>query len=227
MGSYSHLPADLEISERSRKFYDGTYKWDSEGFTDSDGEYHRFDCLNPATQAPTPLPPMSLGDCEGENTGGGFAALEATTKHTPPRNEAIASGGFGEPGHKGSEYLLTDENPLKSRYEEKDQSPIGSAFLSNHGFHIGSSGLQDTGLSGNGKAAERKAKQPKTSGLAQDILNKQEGEKRAKELDPNISRYPSDLSDCPSDLSDWDIGDKASNTFFTPTANFGNLYYAY
>lgn len=31
------LPADLEISPRSRKFYDGTYKWDSDGFTDERG----------------------------------------------------------------------------------------------------------------------------------------------------------------------------------------------
>lgn len=62
---------------------------------------------------------------------------------------------------------------------------------------------------------ERKAKQPRTSGLTRDILNKQEGEKRAKEPDSKISSYPSDLSDCPSDLSDWDIGDKVC-TIFSP-----------
>lgn len=59
---------------------------------------------------------MLLGDFEGENTGGGFAALEVTTKHTLPVNIAIASGGFGEPGPKSNEYHLTDENLLKSRY---------------------------------------------------------------------------------------------------------------
>jgi hypothetical protein len=34
-----HLPANIDdyITERSRKFYDGTYKWDSEGFTDETG----------------------------------------------------------------------------------------------------------------------------------------------------------------------------------------------
>lgn len=31
------LPVDIELTERSRKFYDGTYKWDSEGFTGEDG----------------------------------------------------------------------------------------------------------------------------------------------------------------------------------------------
>lgn len=31
------LPAAEALSERSRKFYDGTYSWDSEGFTDDLG----------------------------------------------------------------------------------------------------------------------------------------------------------------------------------------------
>ena len=33
----THLPADVALTEYSRKFYDGTYKWDSEGFTDETG----------------------------------------------------------------------------------------------------------------------------------------------------------------------------------------------
>ncbi|EFQ86032.1 hypothetical protein PTT_18847 [Pyrenophora teres f. teres 0-1] len=55
------LPADVAISEYSRKFYDGTYKWTSEGFIDENGG--KWDswpgCDLPA---PTPLPPMDLGD---------------------------------------------------------------------------------------------------------------------------------------------------------------------
>ena len=35
-GAYQ-LPSNLAITDRSRKFYDGTYKWDSDGFTDDDG----------------------------------------------------------------------------------------------------------------------------------------------------------------------------------------------
>jgi hypothetical protein len=31
------LPAELAITERSRKFYDGTYQWDLDGFTDELG----------------------------------------------------------------------------------------------------------------------------------------------------------------------------------------------
>ena len=72
--SYNLAP-DIALTERSRKFYDGTYKWDSEGFTDDDGGKHNevsyncrilltaqvhrsFDCYDPLARAPTPLPPM-------------------------------------------------------------------------------------------------------------------------------------------------------------------------
>jgi hypothetical protein len=46
---YTHLPADVALSDHSRKFYDGTYKWDSEGFTDEVGgkcTYSRSDYLD-------------------------------------------------------------------------------------------------------------------------------------------------------------------------------------
>ncbi|KAF1923580.1 uncharacterized protein M421DRAFT_9531 [Didymella exigua CBS 183.55] len=56
------LPADLAITERSRKFYDGTYKWDSDGFYDEHGVYREYDCLDPLAHAPTPRPPMFLDD---------------------------------------------------------------------------------------------------------------------------------------------------------------------
>ncbi len=72
------LPADLPISDRSRKFYDGTYTWDSDGFTDEHGgmlNYHSslqdcdlptvyrgFDFMDPLARAPTPMPPMISDD---------------------------------------------------------------------------------------------------------------------------------------------------------------------
>ena len=74
------LPVDLAITERSRKFYDGTYTWDANGFTDEHGgkcmlllrmciadqsTVHRvYDCYDPEARAPTPLPPMVLEDEE-------------------------------------------------------------------------------------------------------------------------------------------------------------------
>lgn len=36
-GSLPCLPNDVAITERSRQFYNGTYKWDSDGFTDEHG----------------------------------------------------------------------------------------------------------------------------------------------------------------------------------------------
>ncbi|KAL1595637.1 hypothetical protein SLS59_008275 [Nothophoma quercina] len=58
------LPADLAITERSRKFYDGTYTWDANGFTDEHGVHRVYDCYDPEARAPTPLPPMVLEDEE-------------------------------------------------------------------------------------------------------------------------------------------------------------------
>ena len=37
VSSIRPLPVDFAITERSRRFYDGTYKWDSDGFTDDNG----------------------------------------------------------------------------------------------------------------------------------------------------------------------------------------------
>jgi hypothetical protein len=80
----STLPANVALSERSQKFYDGTYKWNAEGFTDDNGGkcnrsmldkslsgtdetvYRTFDCYDPDARAPTPLPCMFLGDDEDE-----------------------------------------------------------------------------------------------------------------------------------------------------------------
>jgi hypothetical protein len=76
------VPANVALSERSQKFYDGTYKWNAEGFTDDNGGkcnrsmlekslgrtnetvYRAFDCYDPDARAPTPLPCMFLGDDE-------------------------------------------------------------------------------------------------------------------------------------------------------------------
>ncbi|KAF3005091.1 hypothetical protein E8E13_009865 [Curvularia kusanoi] len=60
--SANRLPPDLPISDRSRKFYDGTYKWDSDGFTDEHGVYREFDFHDPLAAPPTPMPPIFLYD---------------------------------------------------------------------------------------------------------------------------------------------------------------------
>lgn len=87
-----HLPADLAITERSRAFYDGTYEWDSVGFTDDKGGkyrsdlepgssnshivYREYDCYDPLARAPTPLPPMFPDDDEDHGLE------EGTTKNS-------------------------------------------------------------------------------------------------------------------------------------------------
>ncbi|KAF2827499.1 hypothetical protein CC86DRAFT_405623 [Ophiobolus disseminans] len=55
-------PTNVEVSEHSRKFYDGTYKLMANGFTNELGIYRAFDCYDPDARAPTPLPPVFPDD---------------------------------------------------------------------------------------------------------------------------------------------------------------------
>ncbi|KAH7095201.1 hypothetical protein FB567DRAFT_22596 [Paraphoma chrysanthemicola] len=59
--------ANMEVTERSRKFYDGTYQVFAEGFVDDKGLYRDFDCIIPEARAPTPLPPTFPDDSEDES----------------------------------------------------------------------------------------------------------------------------------------------------------------
>ncbi|KAI8939507.1 hypothetical protein NX059_003278 [Plenodomus lindquistii] len=56
----------VELSEWSQKFYNGTFTWSAEGFTDDEGVYRDFDCYDPLARAPTPLPPVFPSDDEDE-----------------------------------------------------------------------------------------------------------------------------------------------------------------
>ncbi|KAF2660623.1 hypothetical protein K491DRAFT_674566 [Lophiostoma macrostomum CBS 122681] len=62
----SAMQLDL-LTERSRKFYDGTYEWVGfEGFMDEKGVYRHFSDT-PDARPPTPLPPSPLSDDEEDD----------------------------------------------------------------------------------------------------------------------------------------------------------------
>lgn len=62
-------PAAQGLTERSKKFYDGTYEFDADGFRDSKGQYHIWgESDDPETWAPTPPLVMSLDVSEDELT---------------------------------------------------------------------------------------------------------------------------------------------------------------
>ncbi|KAJ4384719.1 hypothetical protein N0V86_000321 [Didymella sp. IMI 355093] len=87
------LLADEAITERSRKFYDGTYQWDSDGFTDEHGVYREYDCMDPLARAPTPLPPIFLKDDDNEVDGSQVnAASTETTQYQDSMPNAIPTG---------------------------------------------------------------------------------------------------------------------------------------
>ncbi|KAF2738278.1 hypothetical protein EJ04DRAFT_560864 [Polyplosphaeria fusca] len=73
------------LSERSVKFYDGTYKSDANGFTDEHGVTREWNDTE-STRAPTPLPYMS--DAEEDKAAG--------IDEIPPGSEANASKMIGD-----------------------------------------------------------------------------------------------------------------------------------
>ncbi|KAF2278407.1 uncharacterized protein EI97DRAFT_252508 [Westerdykella ornata] len=63
------LPDFTNLTERSKKFYDGTYKSNEFGFEDEEGVYHAFG-TGPDSGPPTPLPASaSLFDSEDDVNG--------------------------------------------------------------------------------------------------------------------------------------------------------------
>ncbi|KAH5239372.1 hypothetical protein HBI60_217780 [Parastagonospora nodorum] len=116
-----HLPANLAITARSRKFYDGTYTMSSDGFTDEAGVYRAFDCLDAAARAPTPLPPMFSDDEEagGEQVLTPSSMLRGAARGDTPIEVTFASemavkdtqGGYVD----GEESLLDEMDGVERR----------------------------------------------------------------------------------------------------------------
>ncbi|KAJ8109881.1 hypothetical protein OPT61_g7135 [Boeremia exigua] len=105
------LPADLAISDRSRKFYDGTYTWDSDGFTDEHGVYREFDFLDPLARAPTPMPPM-FSDDEGDDDQADLTSGPAES--TLPATAAIQPDVSTEP-HGRETRTVSPRSPTSIR----------------------------------------------------------------------------------------------------------------
>ncbi|KAF2787350.1 hypothetical protein K505DRAFT_421847 [Melanomma pulvis-pyrius CBS 109.77] len=83
------------LSERSRKFYNGTYKWDAEGF------YHEFGDES-VNRPPTPLPPVPWseygdGDAIGERQDSKPVSLTTSVQPEDASTEAIGQEDTGAP----------------------------------------------------------------------------------------------------------------------------------
>ncbi|KAL1799943.1 hypothetical protein ACET3X_000285 [Alternaria dauci] len=148
----THIPADVALTEHSRKFYDGTYKWDSEGFTDESGRYHEFDCYDPAARAPTPLPPMCLSD---EEANEGDVISEESAVHTLGSS---TSSPLSASNVKHSDVALAMQERIIGNMENGNPATPSKTITT---------ALQDFSS-------------------------------------------PSELSECPSDLSEWDVGKSMS-----------------
>ncbi|KAF2685558.1 hypothetical protein K458DRAFT_387517 [Lentithecium fluviatile CBS 122367] len=121
---------DELLTERSRKFYDGTYEWDgSDGFWDENRVYHKFNDPNdPEGRPPTPRPvsPLKLEDEDADAD-----TMHADSPKTVSRG--VTTPGSLE-GPKGNTNRLPSIRPLlpKSILENTEDNIImhlnGSAY---------------------------------------------------------------------------------------------------
>ncbi|KAG9192672.1 hypothetical protein G6011_11406 [Alternaria panax] len=194
------LSVNVALTEYSRKFYDGTYKWNSEGFTDETGIYREFDCYNPDAQAPTPLPPMYLSD---DDIDGGAV-------------------GQGSPSGESAVHKLGDDNgsltfalDVKSRdvvvTVRRDDLFLGYA---DRQHHIGK--MEDALVKSRANKVNLTLEECyRLCAIAETHQQNVNPIKPAKKtIIPELRDLasPSELSDCPSDISEWDVAKPMSKT---------------
>ncbi|KAF1956816.1 hypothetical protein CC80DRAFT_66682 [Byssothecium circinans] len=83
-----------QMTERSLKFYDGTYRVDGRGFLDDGGVYHVWDDVNDEkARAPTPPPTMPLDwEDEGSRSGSEGVRVDVDPAPVSPRQSLVPSG---------------------------------------------------------------------------------------------------------------------------------------
>ncbi|USP73289.1 uncharacterized protein yc1106_00563 [Curvularia clavata] len=212
------LPSSRSLSKRSRKFYDGTYKWDSDGFVDDKGVYRGFDCYDPRSRAPTPLPPLSLEVKEDaevftqQTTDGMLAAHESrinaktlTFAPDPKRNKSVVTVRCNElfRGHVDRDHLIGKmEGALIASKANKVDLTLEECYRLCDIPSPDQRALQEdfvplTGPSGEITAAHvvgENNRSPATS------------PKSPAQKIRSSSSSSTSLSDCPSDISNWDVG---------------------
>ncbi|KAF1839771.1 hypothetical protein BDW02DRAFT_563822 [Decorospora gaudefroyi] len=204
----TRLPPNIAITKRSRKFYDGTYTWDSEGFTDDHGVYRGFDCYEPLARAPTPLPPMFLGEESEERDIGGrpssyspnaFAFTSDTVQGgfvTVPCNELIR--GYDSAGRERLVGKMEDVLGA-SRVNKVDLTLEESYQLCGIPDSAGKAGkVEKRNITPSTSSPTRKGAAP--ANPSEPITSSKTAQSKHWSSPSN-----SELSDCPSDISQWDV----------------------
>ncbi|KAL6707351.1 hypothetical protein ACN47E_004130 [Coniothyrium glycines] len=190
------MAADLnnvELTERSRKFYQGTYTWDTEGFTDDCGVYRSYDCYDPDARAPTPLPPMSLGDSAEEQSS---YQLKVFTFATTSGEVETMDMGYEElfQGRPDRAHLMSKMEGILAACQYVPRH-MKTLLTLEECCHL-------CGVENATEVQKRALIKDMTALTQKNGIPSQITPKRA-----SVSPH-SDLSSCPSDLSDWSITNK-------------------
>ncbi|KAF1843816.1 uncharacterized protein K460DRAFT_408138 [Cucurbitaria berberidis CBS 394.84] len=205
------LPVDVALTKRSRKFYDGTYKWNSEGFTDEHGVYRKFDCYDAAARAPTPLPPMFPGELEEEST-------DDLRDQQPVANPEIFTFASNSSSKGGMVTIRRDE--LFHGHKDRDRLIGKMEGILITCRHTGTElsleecyrlcGIPDSAIRVE-KTGNRETTPPQSPEKGQTAVAKSDMQGQSPGRIGEGSTRHSDFSDCPSDLSDWDVQDQVKS----------------
>ncbi|KAF1946565.1 hypothetical protein EJ02DRAFT_508465 [Clathrospora elynae] len=238
------LPDNVTFTERSRKFYDGMYRWDSEGFVDDRGVCRGFDCYDPVARAPTPLPPMLLGDDDEE----GATQLHRSRRSTSnPRDSdqkiensldisriftfAINGGKTVTVrhnqlfrGHADSEHMISKMEGIliASRHAgvsitmEECYQLCAISDSADKGKKVGKREITPPSSPLGTKTTVSETRELNAHQAASTPSKGRRCNKNAQSSKLPPSSPASDLSDCPSDISSWDMGNQKTNR--RPTA---------
>ncbi|KAI4930505.1 uncharacterized protein J4E92_004337 [Alternaria infectoria] len=198
---YTPLPVDVALSEHSRKFYDGTYKWDSEGFTDDAGVYREFDCYDPNARAPTPLPPLCLSD-DDEEAGTVEEKIQDGEHETERMEEDSEIFTFASNVKSAGGVITLRRDELFRDHADREYliGKMESALIESRSKKVHLTLEECCRACGIPEHLNPVEKSPTK------LKIKFVTPLKPTKPDPRMFFSPSELSDCPSDISEWDVG---------------------
>ncbi|KAH6873122.1 hypothetical protein BKA58DRAFT_161038 [Alternaria rosae] len=201
------LPNHIALSEHSRRFYDGTYKWDSEGFTDDVGVYREFDCYDPAARAPTPLPPLCLSDND-EEAGAVEQRIDSGEQKARKLEEGAGVFIFASNIDSKGGFITLRRDDLFRDHANRERliGKMESVLIESKSKKMYLTLEECCSACGIPEHLSPMKNSPKQQNI------KFVTPLKTTKSDPRMFFSPSELSDCPSDISEWDVDNPVLKT---------------